>query len=245
MTIDPPHAAPSLDRLVRGDEDIAVLAKRTKRYSRLVRSMRLFLPIVALAIVVVLMVWSDREAPLKAVPREKISPQTASRNELVNPKFQSEDSDNQPYTITADKATQNSENMDKILLDKPVADISLKGRNWVALKAKQGAYNQKSGVLELDGSVQMNHDTGYEIQSDHMNIDVNQQMLSSDRAVTGHGPSAEISAQGLEADGKTDTVIFKGPAKLILRQAKDPIKNTSKDPVPAPAKDLAVENEKK
>ena len=77
------------------------------------------------------------------MPREKISPRLPAETNWLIRKFQSEDSDNQPYTITADKATQNSENMDKILLDKPVADISLKGGNWVALKAKQGAYNQK------------------------------------------------------------------------------------------------------
>ncbi len=210
-----------VDRLIRQDEDVHLRATRTRRYSRFVRSLRLTLPIVALAIVVVLMVWSDRDTQIKAIPRADISPQTVTRNELINPKFQSEDTDSQPYTITADKATQSTSNMDNILLDKPVADISLKGGNWLAIKATEGEYNQKSGVLKLDGSVQMNHDTGYELQSDHMNIDVGQQMVTSDVAVTGHGPAAEISAQGLEADGKTDTVIFKGPATLVLRQTSN------------------------
>ncbi len=235
--IETPQEQPNLvanearvDLLIRRDEDAHMRVTKTRRYSRYVRSLRLALPVVALAIVVVLMVWSDRDTQIKAVPRTDISPQTVTRNELINPKFQSEDSNSQPYTITADKATQNASNMDNILLDKPVADISLKSGNWIAIKAAQGEYNQKSGLLQLDGSVQMNHDTGYELQSDHMNIDVDQQTLMSDVAVTGHGPAAEISAQGLEADGKTDTVIFKGPAKLILRQTTNSEPNPS-DPV--------------
>ena len=210
----------SADRLVRSEEEIASRASRTHLYSRYVRSLRLMLPVVALAIVVVLLVWSDRDSsPIKAIPRDEISPQTASRNELVNPKFQSEDNDSQPYTITADKATQNTENMDMIHLDKPVADINLKSGNWVALKAVQGDYDQKSGVLQLNGDVLINHDTGYELQSETMNINIDDQTMSSEDSVSGHGPAGEISAQGLEADGKTDKVIFKGPAKLILRQS--------------------------
>lgn len=211
----------AVDLLVRSDEDMALRASQTRRSSKWVRLMRLVLPVVALSIVVVLMVWSDHEAPLKPVPREEISPQTVSRNELVNPKFQSEDNDAQPYTITADKATQNADDMDMILLDKPVADMSLKSGNWVAVKADQGAYNQKSGLLRLNGSVQVHHDTGYELRSEHLDMDIDEQTLQSDRAVTGHGPAAEITAQGLEADGKTDTLTFKGPAKLILRQVTE------------------------
>ena len=213
----------SADRLVRSEEDIASRASRTRLYSRYVRSLRLIFPVVALAIVVVLMVWSDDDkAPIKAIPREDISPQTASSNELINPKFQSEDSDSQPYTITADKATQNSENMNLIHLDQPVADINLKSGNWVALKAQQGDYRQEEGVLQLNGDVSINHDTGYELQSQSIQINIDDQLMTSDEAVVGHGPAGEISAQGLEADGKKDTVVFKGPAKLLLRSASNP-----------------------
>ncbi|MDY0029786.1 MAG: LPS export ABC transporter periplasmic protein LptC [Pseudobdellovibrionaceae bacterium] len=234
---DTPHSLSSADRLVRSEEEIASRASRTRLYSRYVRSLRLALPVAALAIVVVLMVWSDQDtAPIKAVPRDEISPQTASRNELVNPKFQSEDGDSQPYTITADKATQNAENMDMIHLDKPVADINLKSGNWVALKAVQGDYDQKSGVLQLNGDVLINHDTGYELQSQTMNINIDGQTMSSDNLISGHGPAGEISAQGLEADGKTDKVIFKGPAKLILRHspASDPHSAPPSDKEPHP-----------
>lgn len=217
----PPPEDVTIDRLVRSEEEIASRAQKTRRTSKIVRSMRLILPVLALAIVAVLMVWSNPEQQIKAVPREKVSPQTVSRNELINPKFQSEDKNSQPYSITADKAVQNADNMDAILLDKPVADISLKGGNWVALKATQGVYNQQSGSLELQGEVEMHHDTGYELHTNRMTINVDEQKITSDQAVTGHGPAAEITATGLEADGKTDNVIFKGPAKLILRQVDD------------------------
>lgn len=224
-----------IDRLVRSEEDILDRTLQTRQTSRIVRSMRLILPVAALAVVAVLMIWSNPENTIKPVPRAEVSPQTVSKNELIKPKFQSQDSNNQPYTITADKALQNADNMDDILLDKPVADIGLENGNWVALKASHGAYNQKDGELILQGQVEMHHDTGYELETEQMTIDVNMQTIVSDQAVKGHGPAAEIEAQGLEADGKTDNLIFKGPAKLILRQsegqAEEKNDNSPKPPI--------------
>lgn len=215
---DSPRPDENLDLLVRSDDEIQKHKKKTKNHTSLVRWMRLVLPVIALSIVVILMVWSDSRAPLTPVPREQVSPQTISQNELIKPKFQSEDSHNRPYTITADKATQNAEDMNTVLLQKPVADMTFEKGGWVSLKATNGAYKQAEGDLDLDGQVEIHHDSGYELHTEKMAINVKGQSLSSDTAVTGHGPAADISASGLEANGTNDTVIFKGPAKLTLRQ---------------------------
>ena len=170
-----------------------------------------------MAIVAVLMTWKDDQAPLAPVPREKVSPQTVSQNELINPKFQSEDANAQPYTITADKATQNAADMDTILLQKPVADMTLKSGDTVSLKAVNGSYKQGAKTLDLNGQVEVHHNSGYVITTEKMNIDVTGQTIESQTPVTGHGPAADITATGLSVDGTAKTVIFKGPATLILR----------------------------
>lgn len=218
MVVHPPSDDLGIDRLVRTDAESATIAERTHRSSRVVRGMRLLLPVVALSIVAIMVIWSDKREIIQAVPKESIAPQAVGQNELINPKFQSEDSHNQPYTITATKAYQNSANLDSILLDKPVADISLKNGGSVALQAGEGTYNQKASELLLKGDVQLKHNSGYEIHTNQMNINVTSQSMTSDQDVTGHGPAADIEAKGLEANGETDMVIFKGPAKLTLRQ---------------------------
>ena len=208
-----------LERLVRGSDEMEINSKKSKRHTAIVRKMRLILPILALGVVVILMTWQDRNAPVTAVPREQVSPQTISQNELINPKFQSEDTHNQPYTITADKATQNAEDMNTVLLQKPVADMTLKSGGWVSLKADNGSYKQEEGNLNVDGQVEIHHDSGYELHTDKMSIDVKGQVITSNTPVTGHGPSADISATGMNANGANDTIIFTGPAKLTLRHA--------------------------
>jgi lipopolysaccharide export system protein LptC len=210
-----------IDLLIRSDENIQLNNQKSKRHSSIVRSMRLLLPIAALAVIVVIMAWKSDNTPVTAVPREQISPQTVSQNELINPKFQSEDNSGQPYSITADKATQNAEDMNTLLLQKPVADMTLKSGGAVKVTATNGQYKQEQKGLTLDGNVTVHHNSGYEIQTEKMNVDVTGQIITSDSPVTGHGPEADISATGLNVNGNSKIVIFNGPAKLILHK-EDP-----------------------
>ncbi len=218
-----------IDLLIRSDENIQLNTKKSKRHSAVVRSMRLLLPIAALAVIVVIMAWKSDNTPVTAIPREEISPQTVSQNELINPKFQSEDNSGQPYSITADKATQNAEDMNTLFLQKPIADMTLNSGDAVSLTATNGEYKQEQKGLSLDGDVTVHHNSGYEIQTEKMNIDVTGQIITSDTPVTGHGPQADISATGLNVNGNSKIVIFNGPAKLILHK-EDPT-------APAPAQD--------
>lgn len=233
MVVQPPSDDLAIDRLVRTDAQSASIAQKTRRSSRLVRGMRLLLPVAALSLVAVMVIWTDKKEIIQAVPKESVAPQAVGQNELINPKFQSEDSHNQPYTITATKAYQKAGNLDSILLDKPVADMALKNGSSVAVEAGEGTYNQKASELLLKGDVQMRHNSGYEIRTNQMSINVVSQSMSSDQEVSGHGPAADIEAKGLVADGASDMVIFKGPAKLTLRQAPSP----TSEAAPAPAQE--------
>ncbi len=100
-----------------------------------------------------------------------------------------------------------------------MADVTFKSGGWVSLKASNGTYQQTERNLKLDGNVEVHHDSGYELKTEKMDIDVTGQTINSDTPITGHGPAADISASGLEANGNNDTLIFKGPAKLILRKS--------------------------
>lgn len=215
----PVHHDESLDLLIRSDQNIQLNNQKSKRHSAIVRSMRLILPIAALAVVVMIMSWKSDINPVTPVPREEVSPETVSQNELINPKFGSEDSRGQQYSITADKATQNADDMNTLMLEKPVADMTLTSGGTVSLKASNGEYKQQEKGLILNGNVEVQHDSGYKIQTERMSIDVAGQIINSNSPVTGHGPEADISASGLNVNGQSKVLIFNGPAKLTLHPA--------------------------
>ena len=214
------HPAAGLTRLVRSNSDAATTVAQSTRHSSVVRRLRLVLPLIAVAIVGVMLAWSDMDANVEPVRREDVSPQTVGKNELLKPKFQSEDTKKQPYTITADKAFQESEDLDRVILDKPVADIALQDGAWIAIKATDGEYLQSAQKLNLKGNVRLYHDDGYELNTDAVDLDISNQTAHSSSPVTGHGPAGTISGAGLDATGQNGVLIFTGPASMTLNNAK-------------------------
>lgn len=192
----------------------------SRLYTRFIRMMRLLLPVLALILVAVLFIAPEFETAVKPLAREEILPgSSAAQNELLKPRYESVDKDSQPFTVTADKATQSRDNPDIIMLQKPTADLMMKDGRWVAGKSDEGVYEQKAEKLLLKGNVRLYHDTGYELQTPELRINLNTQQAFSDQDVTAQGPEGTLSAIGLEADGASNILVFKGPATLVLNDA--------------------------
>ena len=206
-----------LDLLLQGERR----AGGGARYTRFVRAMRLVLPLIAVGIVGLLVSWPRVEERM-APPPEAASapaPETVGQNELINPRFESEDQKSQPFTITAARAVQSSDNPDIVFLEKPVGDINLADGSWVAAEAGRGAFNQRAERLILEESVRLFHDKGYEIVTERLLIDMAARIAWSDAAVKGQGPAGTLAASGVRAEAGTGTVIFTGPAKLVLNRS--------------------------
>lgn len=210
-----------LTGFIHEDDDALAKTLNSIHRSTLVKKIRLILPLIAGAIVVIMFVWSDMESVAPPQRKEKIAPQSVGRNELLNPRFESEDNSRQPYTITATKAVQNSSDMNLILLDKPVADISLKDNAWLAIQSETGEFEQVKQNLMLQGHVKLFHDDGYEMLTDKLNLDITSETAHSTTPVSGHGPAGTLKASGLTANGKTGVLTFTGPATIIFNQTSE------------------------
>lgn len=216
-----------LSSFIHSDEDALENTMRSIRRSTAVKKLRLILPIVAGLIITVMFVWADMENVAPPQRKEKVAPQSVGRNELINPRFESEDTSQQPYTITAAKAFQQSENLNLVLLDKPVADISLKDKSWLAIEADKGEFEQVKQTLVLQDNVKLFHDKGYEMTLDRVDMNIVEETATSTSPVSGHGPVGTIKAAGLVANGKTGVLSFTGPATLILNQSSSTTTGTT------------------
>jgi len=190
-------------------------------YSRFVRLMRLALPLCALAIVVVLYVRSGLDEqviqPVQEEPEKNHSYQRSiSRNELLNPKFESVSKQDQPYEITAQRAVQGEANKDLIMLDRPLGKITMKDGLQITLRSNAGAYRQDTGRFFLEGDVYLEHDGGYTLQTQEAHIDLKKGYAWSEKDVAGSGPDIKIAARGVRANSNTGEIVFTGPATLTL-----------------------------
>lgn len=190
----------------------------SRRYTVFVNSMRFVLPMIALAIVAVVMAWPKMDEGFAVVEKKDIIPQNTGHNELMSPHFESVTKDQKPYVITAARAVQDMNDQSIVLLEQPVADITMKDSSTLNLKAEHGVYRQNEKILVLDGQVNMVNQDGFTVQSQRMNISVDDKIAWTDTSVHGEGTQGTLDAQAMNANNATGIVVFTGPAKLILNQ---------------------------
>lgn len=188
-----------------------------RRYSSFIKSLRYILPLLALVMTVVVVTWDgagSRNAPIK---KEELLPQSENiQNELLKPVFNSIDDKKQPYTVTADRATQNRQNPDIIELVKPVANLKMNDGGQIDANSASGLYEQKEQKLNLEGNVHIKHSNGYTLSTEELRVDMVTQKSYSGRDVFIDGPDGTLNATGLEGDATTGVLIFTGPAKIVL-----------------------------
>lgn len=191
--------------------------KVNRGYTRFIRSMRIILPLIAVGLTVVILTWEDAGRRVEPVKKEELVPQSANiQNELLKPVYNSVDSNNQPFTVTADLATQDRSNPDLVNLDKPNAELSQSDGGKISADAVTGLYEQKTQKLNLEGDVHLMHSNGYTLYTEELRVDIPTQKTFSGRDVRVEGPAGSIDAKGLEGDGIAGVLVFTGPAKVVL-----------------------------
>lgn len=209
------------DRLSRLAARSSSSATVNRGYTTFVRVMRLALPVVAVGIIAILYTRTgEQESAIVPVEeyQKDIQEQQISRNELLNPKFESVDKKDQPYLITADRAIQGEKNKELIMLERPVGTMTMSDGVQVRMHSDTGAYRQDTERFFLQGNVHLEHAEGYRIFSEEAHIDLQKNFAWSEKDVRGEGPDLSIEGAGVHANGKTGEIVFTGPAKLILEE---------------------------
>ncbi|MGB4057734.1 MAG: LPS export ABC transporter periplasmic protein LptC [Alphaproteobacteria bacterium] len=203
-----------LDLLISRREPKA--ARDGAAWTRLVRKMRLILPLAALALFAVVFVWSDMRSNNILPAKELAKAPVIGKNEILNPRFESTDSSGQPFVVSADQAIQNKDDENLIMLEKPLADMTLKSGEKISGNASRGSFRQNNKTLLLRGAVDLAHDKGYHLKTEELDIDLQNNTAFSKVDVTGNGPEGTLTAKGLEGYADKGLLIFNGPAKLVL-----------------------------
>ena len=207
-----------LERLSRFSADKQVT--HSAGYTSFIRRMRLFLPLVAVCIIVALMAWPDRQSTIAILEEsQKESLQTIRKNELSSPKFESVDSKNQPFTITATRAVQADDDADILLLERPLGELQLNTGGRVTLQSESGKYWQELEQLQLENNVELKNSDGYTMSTAKLDIDMEAGTARSDVNVSGFGPAGTLTAKGLQANNNEGVLVFNGPARLVLEDA--------------------------
>lgn len=203
-----------LNHLIRDNEE---LPQNSANYSKIVRRVRLVLPIIALGLIAIIFVWSDvQHNNIIPAANPDLIAQTVGKNELVNPKFESTDTNNQPYTITAKRAVQSKADENLVMMDEPTAGMLLNSGEKVGIQSKRGSFRQDTQLLFLRDNVTLTHDKGYTLETQELDLNLKENTAHSETDVHANGPDGTLQSKGLEGIGTEGRIIFGGPAKLVL-----------------------------
>lgn len=192
--------------------------RHSKGYSRFVAWMKLILPAVAVLLVVLIMVWPQLQSK---DGRFRIGFSSLKLNadgdpSMVNPRYLGSDKSSQTYSVTADLAKNLLSGDAAIELEMPKADIALEDGTWLVLTAETGVYSKDQGKLDLIGSVNMFHDSGYEFRTGKASVDLNKGTAISTMPVEGQGPFGTLKAQGFRLEKNNKVIYFTGKSSLTL-----------------------------
>lgn len=192
-------------------------------YSRFANSMRIALPLIAVAIAVIVIVWPQfGEEPKRfSLGVSKVTVNDGGGQQIVNPRFTGTDSEQRPYTVTADAASQVQNNPSMVDLSFPRSDITLASGTWLAVSADSGLFDRKAQFLTLKGSVNLFHDAGYELRTASADVDLGAGIATGVDPVTGQGPFGLLNSTGFQILDRGKRVIFTGKSKLILYPSSD------------------------
>jgi lipopolysaccharide export system protein LptC len=187
-------------------------------YSRFVQAMKLFLPALAIGLVMLVAAWpSIQETFEKLRPKlPRLDLSEARDLRMVNARFSGIDKQHRPYVLTADVARQSPQQNDLMSLEGPKADITLTNGAWVVLSGDTGVYLNQGQLLDLFGNVKLIHDRGYELNTDTAHLDLAAGTGEGHDPVAGQGVFGTIESDGFRLLDHGQTIVFTGKATLHL-----------------------------
>ncbi|HIF08697.1 MAG TPA: hypothetical protein EYQ81_01830 [Sneathiellales bacterium] len=195
----------------------AVGVKVDGGYSRFVDLMRWLLPIAALILIAVLVGWPGRDSGDGNLTLSFVN--LGGQDEslrMISPRYVGIDSHGQPFVITADAATQEETDQDKITLDAVEADVTLKDGRWIVLQSPTGLYNRREETLHMQEWVNIYSDDGSQFNARDVMLDLANGLASSIRPVHGQGPMGLLDAHGFKILDGGKRTRFEGGVKLTI-----------------------------
>ena len=216
-TLPPKSAAPRLPGLQARSREGA--ARRTVGYSNFVGFMRYALPLGALTLLGLIVVWplaTGREEGFRISFSD--APGLDGSLRMVNARYLGVDNRNQPYTVTAAEASQPEPNSPLVTLQDISADVFMDdGRGqWMALTAREGLYQRDERYLDLAGDVSIFSDQGHEFHTARAHVNLAARTADGDAPVEGQGPLGLLQAGNFYLDDNAQTMFFGGGVKMTV-----------------------------
>lgn len=192
-------------------------AEEIARYSAFVLAMRYALPITAVFLLGLVVVWplvSGRQDGFR-VTYASIS-QVDGSLRMINARYMGTDTGGRPYTITAAEAIQDENDEERVTLKTIAGDTFLEGGSWTTVTANEGLYVRAANTLDLKGNVSVYSDKGHELHTEEATLNLNDGTGMGNRPVHGQGPLGLIEGDRFTVSEGGATLLLNGNVKATI-----------------------------
>ena len=142
------------------------------------------------------------------------------KKQKKNYTFQGIDEFNQPFFLHAKKFQKITNSKNKLLFEKPKAEINLKKGKWLTMNAEEGIFDIEKQTLELIGDVIFLHSDGEQIDTNNAIIDLKKAKIYGNKKIFGKNETISFSSEGFEVQKTSKNFQLFGKSKIKIKNIK-------------------------
>jgi len=188
------------------------------RYSTLVAWIKVALPLIALALLSTLFLFSRTPDPDAAIPFADVDVTELAREQrLSNPRFAGTLEDGREVLLIADAAMPVQGVPDQLTADNIEARVVLSDVDFMLLDARHSLIDLGASLATLTQDVHLTSSTGYRLDSDLMTVALNRLDVYSPGPVSVTGPAVTLTAGTMRLTGPDGAQVlrFTGGVRVL------------------------------
>jgi len=208
-----------------GIEQRSKSLNQARSHTRLVRVLRIALPLLALGVGAfyfhsprISVSIGDLEASVGSITIDK------GKLRMLNPKLEGANDKQGTYTVTAKYAEQEVANPDIIHLIDIKAQINNAKKGWSRLSAPKGIFETKTEMLELIGDIRTAQSGGMTARLTRASIDMKTQTIVSNEPVDVDFLNGTVRSETMTIHTEEKRVIFRNNVRVHIRKRPEKTK---------------------
>lgn len=189
--------------------------------TRIVRWLRVLLPLIALAILSTMFLFSDRHATEPEIPYAEVDAQDAvEKPRVIRPDYAGVTSDGAELSFQARKVVPGS-GADQGSADSVSLDWERSDGLRAHLTAPAGGVDDRA--VSLTGGVRMTTSTGWQIDSPRIDAATDRSVVTAEDGIRADGPLGQLDAGAMELSPQDGPAVlnFTGGVRLIYTPPSD------------------------
>ena len=188
-------------------------------YSIIVKLLKYFLLFLSITIFTILIIKSvtQKSANQNSLITFESEEVSSTTQVLKKPLFMGLDKKQQPFRISALKATRFTSSDNIFNLDKPNGEIETNSEKFYIFGNK-GVYDNNNQTLMINGDVEFTNKNSIKFETSVAEFDFRKQILTGNESVIGRKNDSIIKSEGFKIINKENKVIFFGKSYLTLNK---------------------------